>query len=94
MSELPPEQEAWIEQLNSRATKYQEDGLAAYDAVEQAASDFKLNVLAESDMEGSACRVYETPDGTLVNCWIDEVLPSRKNPARRFDGQIQWFTRG
>ena len=40
MSELPPEQEAWIEQLNSRAMKYQEDGLAGYDAVEQAASDF------------------------------------------------------
>jgi hypothetical protein len=88
------QQQSWIEQLNSVARRYEENGMSAYDAVEQAASEFKLSVVAEGTMEGDTCRLYETPDGTMVNCWIDELQPARgKAREQRFDSRIGWFTR-
>jgi hypothetical protein len=94
MSDEQEKQQAWIEQLNSKAQQYEANGMSAYDAVEQAASEFKLNVVAEGTMEGDVCRLYETPDGTMVNCWIDEIPPGKgKDRKKRFDSRIGWFTR-
>lgn len=79
----------WIEQLNNRAMQYQEGGMDSYGAVEQAAIDFKLSLLADGDV----CRVYQTPDGTLVNCWVEETRSNKAQPGSRFDNNIQWYTR-
>jgi len=85
MSDL---EQSWIEQLNRQARQYQDEGMDSYGAVEQAAADFKLNVLVEGDV----CRIYEAPDGTLVNCWINESLPNRAKGSPSFDNNIQWYT--
>jgi hypothetical protein len=83
-----PEQN-WIEQLNRRARQYRDAGMDSYGAVAQAAADFKLSVL----VEGDACRIYEAPDGILVNCWIDEKgsRPAKDRPS--FDNSIQLYTK-
>ena len=85
MSDL---EQSWIEQLNRQARQYQDEGMDSYGAVAQAAADFKLNVLVEGDV----CRIYEAPDGTLVNCWINESLSNRVKGSPSFDNNIQWYT--
>jgi hypothetical protein len=80
MSEL---QQSWIEELNRRVQQHQEAGMDRYDAVAQAAADFELNVLVEGDV----CRIYQAPDGILVNCWLNE-----KDGSPSFDNNIDWFT--
>jgi hypothetical protein len=77
-----------IQDLNTRVKAFQSGGMNAYDAIEQAASEFKLSILSE----GESCRIYETPDGMLVNCWLDQFV---ENPAKRnepFDNQVGWYT--
>ena len=86
MSEL---EQTWIEQLNRRASQYQDTGMDRYGAVAQAAADFKLSVL----VEGDECRIYKTPDGILVNCWIDENGSNHAKGEARFDNNIYWYTR-
>ena len=83
-----PEQ-SWIEQLNHRARHYRDAGMDSYGAVAQAAADFKLSVLVEGDV----CRIYQAPDGILVNCWIDENGSNRATGNLSFDNNIQWYTR-
>ena len=85
MSDL---QQSWIEQLNGRARQYQDEGMDSYGAVAQAAADFKLSVLVEGDV----CRIYEAPDGTLVNCWINEEVSNRAKGSPSFDNNIEWYT--
>ncbi len=81
-------EQSWIEQLNRRARQYQDAGMDSYGAVAQAAADFKLSVLVEGDV----CRIYEAPDGILVNCWISENATNRAKDDPSFDNSIQWYT--
>ncbi|MDI6694234.1 MAG: hypothetical protein QME21_04250 [Anaerolineales bacterium] len=82
-----PEQN-WIEQLNRRAKQYRDAGMDSYGAIAQAAADFKMSVLVEGDV----CRIYEAPDGILVNCLIDENGSSQAKDRPGFDDSIQWYT--
>jgi hypothetical protein len=77
----------WIEQLNRRTGQYREAGMDSYGAVAQAAADFKLGVLVEGDV----CRVYQAPDGILVNCWIDENDTDHAKGEASFDNNISWY---
>lgn len=77
-----------IKALNETAKKYEEKGLTSYDAIEQVASEFQLNVI----QEGDACRIYETPDGMLVNCFTESKLSKDKKVDVKFDNNIAWFT--
>ena len=77
-----------LEQLNARTKQYQDGGMDTFDAVDQAASDFKLSVISDGDM----CRIYQTPDGVMVNCWIDEIQSSQAEARPRFDNNIAWYT--
>lgn len=86
MSEL---EQSWIEQLNRRARRYQDAGMDSYAAVAQAAADFKLSVLVEGDV----CRIYEVPDGILVNCWINGNSSNQAKDRPGFDNSIQWYTK-
>ncbi len=80
----------WINKLNQQAKEYETKGLTSFDAIEQVASDFDLQILSEGD----ACRVYQTPDGMLVNCWVDENdRPGAKPMDVKFDNNIAWFTK-
>ena len=79
--------ENWIERLNHRAGQYRDSGMDGYGAVAQAAADFKLSVL----VEGDACRIYQAPDGILVNCWIDENASGPIKSSASFDNNIQWY---
>jgi hypothetical protein len=79
---------SWIDQLNRRVRKYQDAGMDSYGAVAQAAADFKLDVLVEGDV----CRIYEAPDGTLVNCWVNEAGSKRAKGSPSFDNNIYWYT--
>jgi len=79
----------WVEQLNSQAQQYESKGLNSFDVIEQVASDFKLTMLSEGD----TCRVYQTPDGVLVNCWVDETSKGDKLREFKFDHNIAWYTR-
>ena len=81
-------QQNWIEELNRRVQQHRDVGMDRYDAVAQAAADFELNVLVEGDV----CRIYQTPDGILVNCWINENGSNRADGNPSFDNNIDWFT--
>ncbi len=81
-------EQIWIEQLNRRAGQYREAGMDSYSAVAQAAADFKLSVLVEGDV----CRIYQAPDGILVNCWINENDSNHKQGEASFDNHISWYT--
>lgn len=78
-----------IQQLNERVKAFTGEGMDAYDAVEQAASEFKLTVLSE----GESCRIYETPDGMLVNCWLDRFVEGPGKKESPFDNQVGWYTK-
>lgn len=80
--------QTWIRELNSRAQQYQNEGMDAYGAVEQAAVDFKLTVLVEGDV----CRVYQTPEGTLVNCWVDQIASNMAKGGQPSMNNTNWFT--
>lgn len=82
-------EQSWIEQLNRRVRQYQDIGMDRFGAVAQAAADFKLNVLVEGDV----CRIYEAPDGIIVNCWINENVSNQAKDSPSFDNSIQWYTR-
>lgn len=77
-----------IQDLNSRVKTFQSGGMSAYDAIEQAASEFKLSILSEGD----SCRVYEAPDGILVNCWLDQFVEGPAKKHEPFDNQVGWYT--
>jgi len=77
-----------INTLNETAKKYEEKGLSSFDAIEQVASEFNLNMI----QEGDACRIYETPDGMLVNCFTESKVNDQKKVDVKFDNNIAWFT--
>lgn len=56
----------WTEVLQKRADLYAQEGMKGYDALELAAGEFNLKLVAADN----ACRIYQTPDGQLVNCWV------------------------
>ena len=78
----------WIEKLNRRVGQYRDEGMDNYGAVAQAAADFKLSVLVDGDV----CRIYQAPDGILVNCWISENDPGKANGGANFGNNIYWYT--
>jgi hypothetical protein len=81
--------ETWIKTLNQQANQYEANGMSAYDAIEQVASEMKLSVISEGDV----CRVYQTPNGILVNCWVDQQpVEHAELPRPKFDNNIVWFT--
>jgi hypothetical protein len=77
----------WIEQLNNRARRYRDAGVDSYGALAQAAADFKLSVL----LEGDVCRIYQAPDGILVNCWTNENDSNHAKGEASFDNNISWY---
>jgi hypothetical protein len=80
----------WIEKLNSdaRAIWNGEEGHAALRAVEKAADANDLEEVREDEQ----CRIYRTPDGTLVNCWIEGVQSERiEDGGMGFDDQVDWY---
>ncbi len=77
-----------IQTLNETARKYEEKGLSSFDAIEQVASEFQLNMI----QEGDACRIYETPDGMLVNCYTESKLSEPQRVDVKFNNNISWFT--
>jgi hypothetical protein len=63
---MKEQNDLWVEILVKRANQYAQEGMKPYDAYELAASEFELPVAAED----GACRIYQTPNGQLENCWI------------------------
>jgi hypothetical protein len=77
-----------IQELNSRVKVFQTGGMSSYEAVEQAATEFRLSILSE----GESCRIYETPDGMLVNCWLEQFVEGPVRAGEPFDNQVGWYT--
>ena len=79
----------WIVMLNAnaRARWNGEEGEEALAACEAVA---RVNDLTEVKEEGS-CRIYRTPDGHLLNLWIEGVQSERiEDGGLGFDDQIEW----
>jgi hypothetical protein len=81
-------QHSWIEILNRQTQHYQDAGMDGYDAVAQAAADFKLSVLVDGDY----CRIYRAPGGILVSCWLNDYGSIQADGSLSYDKNIQWLT--
>jgi len=73
-----------ISQLNYVMEKHIKFGDEPIEAIDQVVNDFML-MLIEDD--GEQCRIYESGDGTLINCWVGP--PSANGYG--FDDQVEWF---
>ncbi len=84
---MKEQERRWIEQLNRQAKLYRDAGMDTYEAIAQAAADFKLPVF----VEGDDCRVYEAPDGIFVNCWVHDNDATQGKDGSNDDHSIQWY---
>lgn len=80
----------WSERLNTQAMSMWngEPGESALSACKSAAAALGLSQVAE---DGS-CRAYRTPDGDLVNLWIEGIQSDRiEDGGFGFDDYTDWI---
>lgn len=78
-----------IDQLNKMALHHSEGEVIDLPAIRRVIDDFGLEFVATDANEfgEEACRIFETADGTLINCWV--YSPNRDGLG--FDDQVNWF---
>jgi len=85
----------FCDHLQDTARYLRDAGLDNVDALHQAAGLHGLECIepaGETDMT-SACSIWQTPDGTLVNCWEDAGEGTLDDEGGLgFDDQTEWYT--
>ena len=72
---------AWTHQVHDRSDPY--------DALMAVVRDRGLVEVARSGND--QCRIYRTPEGVAVNCWIEAPMPVLHDGGMGFDDQTEWL---
>lgn len=87
---LPTATAEYINNLNGTAQANAHAASDPYKALMQTADLFDLT-LVKTDSD-DALRIYETPDGHLVNLWLDAPGEGIAEGGMGFDDQTGWYT--
>jgi len=79
--------QAKLDGLNRELKRIMETGKDVAAAVDTIALAADLECIADNEDEAGVvtCRIYQTVDDDLVNCWLEGVEVG-------FDDQIEWYT--
>jgi len=74
--------QAQFDKMNQELESIMEAGKDVADAVDIVALNTNLTLI---DDTGDQCRIYQTVDDDLINCWLEGIEVG-------FDDQIEWYT--